>query len=125
MERACVRAFCMALSYSGGRKGEMARFRFLLKRNRKGPAFSSAGPLSSSFILVDLAFVITTDILIARRCGGSQAKCFGRLRDGADLVRHFVIVDLHLLQSADQRFLEIGRRDGLFRNFRSAERRLG
>src|SRR3546814_20537297 len=49
---------------------------------------------------------------------------FGRLRDGADLVRHFVIVDLHFLQSADQRFLEIGRRDGLFRNFTQRDNRI-
>src|SRR3546814_16548974 len=103
MERALLRAGGMSLSYSVGQKGERARFRFLLKRKRKGPAVSSAGPLSSPFILVDLAFVITTDILIARRCGGSQAKGFGRLRDGADLVRHFVIVDLHLLQRSEER----------------------
>src|SRR3546814_8310892 len=36
----------------------------------------------------------------------------------------FVIVDLHLLQSADQRFLEIGRRDGLFRNFTQRDNRI-
>src|SRR3546814_19385811 len=100
MERAMLRAVGMALSYSGGRKGDRARFRFLLKRKRKGPAVSSAGPLSSPFILVDLALVITTDILIARRCGRNHAKGFGRLRDGAELVRHFVIDDQQLLQSA-------------------------
>src|SRR3546814_10426994 len=100
MVRAMLRAVGMALSYSGGRKGERARFRFLLKRKRKGPAVSSAGPLSSPFILVDLAFVITTYLLIARRCGGSQAKGFGRLRAGADPVRQFGILNLPLLHSA-------------------------
>src|SRR3546814_6160973 len=50
MERAMLRAVGMALSYSGGRKGERARFSFLRKRKGKGPAVSSAGPLSSPFI---------------------------------------------------------------------------
>src|SRR3546814_6823835 len=70
-------------------------------------AVISDSPDDFIWLEITLALVIAADIGVARRRGGRQAQRFGRGGEAADLIGRIVLVDLHLLQARDDRFLEM------------------